>query len=321
MIRFTPRTEASHRVDLPYDALRTFAAVARHRSFSRAGGELLRSQSAVSLQVAKLEECVGQRLLDRTTKHVALTEAGAILEGYVRKTEALLGQATEQLEDLQQLERGRLVLSASDTTACYRLPEPLRDYRTRHPGIEIVVRNATSPRTLQAVLDHEVDLGIATLTGLPAGLEATPLFVRKDVLICPPDHKLARRRHMLLKDLEHHPFILLDDRCSSRRILDEQCREAAVALPIAMELSSIEVIKRFVRIDAGLSIVPEMAVREEVAAGTLATVEIDDFRRTPAHRMGVVHRKGRYLGQAARSFLESLSTRFAESTPPPAAAR
>ncbi len=303
----------SHREDilaLPYEALRTFAEVARLGSFSRAGEALYRSQSAVSLQVAKLEAAVGRRLPDRTTKRVELTEAGGVLLGYVRQTEALLEQASRELEDLDRMERGRLVICASDTTGCYRLPGILQQYRERHPGIEIVIRNATSPRTVQAVLAHEVDIGIVTLTALEPGLEAVPLFPRKDVLICHPRHRLARRRRVLLKDLERHSFILLDERCSSRRILDDLCREAQAVLPVAMELSSIEVIKRFVRIDAGLSVVPEMAVQEEVESGQLSAIEITDMQRGPRHEMGAVYKRGRYLTLAAQSFLAELREFF-----------
>lgn len=293
-------------MDWPYEAMRTFATVARLGSFSRAGETLFRSQSAVSLQVAKLEETVGRRLLDRTTKRVELTEAGAILLGYVQQTEALLEQARQEISDLDRMERGRLVICASDTTGCYRLPDILQRYRAAHPGIEIVIRNATSPRTAQAVLDHEVDLGIVTLRGIPPGLEAIPLFPRQDVLICHPAHRLARRRRILLKDLERYPFMLLDDQCSSRRLLDAVCREAGATLTVKMELSSIEVIKRFVRVDAGLSVVPAMAVQEEVAAGTLASVALADLERGPRTEMGVVYKQGRYLTLAARSFLAAL---------------
>lgn len=293
-------------MNLPYEAMRTFAEVAHEGSFSKAGGKLLRSQSAVSLQVAKLEECVGRRLLDRTTKRVELTEAGRILLGYLEQTEALLAQATRELEDLDQLERGRLVLCTSDTTGCYRLPAVLQRYREEHPGIEIEIRNATSPRSIEAVLEHEVDLGIVTLRDLPDGLDVTPLFARHDVLICHPEHRLARRKRLLLKDLEGEPLILLDQNCSSRRLLDALCRDARVALRIAMELSSIEVIKRFVRIDAGLSVVPAVAIEEEVAAGSLVAVELRDFASVHKVQMGVIQKQGRYQSLAARSFLEAL---------------
>ena len=303
-------------MELPYDALRTFSEVARQRSFSKAGERLYRSQSAISLQIRKLEQVVGRRLLDRTTKRIELTEAGAVLLGYVAQTEALLGQAERELADLDKLERGRFVISASDTTGCYRLPEILHAYRQRHPGIEIVIRNATSPRTIESVVDGEVDLGIVTLVGLHAGLEAIPLFGREDVLICAPGHALAGRRQILLKDLERYPFILLDERCSSRRLLDEACARARARLTIAMELSSIEVIKRLVRTDAGLSVVPAMAVREEIETGALACVAVRELERGPRHEMGAIYKRGRYLSLAARSFLEELAGHFGRPRKP-----
>src|SRR5262249_12373324 len=154
-----------------------------------------------SVQVAKLEATLGKRLFDRTTKHVVLTEAGQILLRYSTQIEGLLQQATQELADLDHLERGRLVLCTSDTTACYRLPALLQHYRECHPGIDLVVRNATSPQPIEAVCPHEVDLGIPPPPALNPELEALPLFSRHDVLICHPQHPLARRRTILLKDL------------------------------------------------------------------------------------------------------------------------
>ena len=304
-------------MDFPYEQVAAFHAVAKYGSFSKAGVALLRSQSAVSVQVAKLEATLGKRLFDRTTKHVVLTEAGQILLRYSTQIEGLLQQATQELADLDHLERGRLVLCTSDTTACYRLPALLQRYRECHPGIDMVVRNATSPQTIEAVCAHEVDLGIVTLTALKPELEALPLFSRHDVLICHPQHPLAQRRTVLLKDLEAYPLILLDQRCASRRIIDELCAQARVRLRITMELSSIEVIKRFVRIDAGLSVVPAIAVHEEVQAGGLAAVPIHDLPERSRYKMGVIYKKGRYLSLAARSFLQELQAFFNAAAPPP----
>lgn len=298
-------------MDLSDDQLRAFVAVVRHGGFSRAGEALLRSQSAVSVQVARLEQAVGARLLHRTTRRIALTEAGEVLLRYADRIERLRAQALHELADLSGLARGRLLLSASDTIGCYLLPGVLQAFRARHPAVEIALRNATSPRTTQAVLDHAVDLGIVTLGPPRPGLAARPLFPRQDVLICAPNHRLVRRRRVRLKDLEREPFLLLDPFCASRRILDDVCAAARVTLRIHTELSSIEVIKRFVRTEAGLSIVPAMAIREELAAGTLASVRVADFEERPPARMGVIHREDRYLSIAARRFLEELETAFA----------
>lgn len=295
---------------LSYDQLVVFHAVARHGSFTRAAEALFRSQSAVSIQVAKLEEVIEKPVFDRTTRYLVLTEAGQILLRYVSQMERLMGEAAQELEDLDKLERGRLVLCTSDTTGCYHLPAMLKQYLEHYPKIDIVVRNATSLRTIQAVAENEVDLGIVTLAYLKPDIEAIPLFTRHDTLACPPNHKLARRTSVRLKDLEQYPLILLDRNCSSRRLIDDLCQQAKVHLDVAMELSSIELIKRFVRIDAGLSIVPAVAIQEEVTRGVLAQVEIDDFQDRPRQKMGVIYKSGRYLSRAVQSFLEALQAYF-----------
>jgi len=228
-----------------------------------------------------------------------------------------MSQAESEFADLEEMSQGRLVLCTSDTTGCYRLPDMLRQYSERYPGIDIVVRNATSPRTIQAVHENEVDLGIVTLASLRPGLQSIPIFPRHDVLICHPDHELATSRRVRLKDLETRPMILLDQICSSRRIIDEFSEQAGTELTITMELSSIEVIKRFVRIDAGLSIVPEIAVKEEVSAGVLATVEIAEIGERPEHMVGVIYREGRYLTKAARGFMQALRSYVAAETSVP----
>jgi DNA-binding transcriptional LysR family regulator len=288
------------------DQMMAFQAVATYGSFSKAAVSLSRSQSSISVQVSKLEESLGKRLFDRTTKRIRLTDAGQILLLYVTQIERLMQQALQELDDLDHLERGRLVICTSDTTGCYYLPPLLQRYRQRHPGIDIVVRNATSPETIQAVRHHEVDLGIVTLPANSDDLVIIPLFSRHDVLIGHPQHPLAQRTSVSLQEIVSYPIILLDKACASRRIIDEVCAQAQVHLQISMELRSIEVIKRFVRIDAGLSIVPAMAIREDVAAGVLASVDVSDFANRALYQMGIIYKKNRYLSHAAQSFLEAL---------------
>lgn len=297
-------------LEISFEQLRSFLAVVKYHSFSRAAEKIFRTQAALSIQVARLEELTGTRLFNRTTKSLELTGAGRVLHKYLSGVEALLKEAKAELGDLQELVCGRLVLCTSDTTACYQLPLVLQLFTQRYRGIEIIVQNATSPRTWQMVLDGRVDLGIVTLEGLPASLVSLPLFQRRDVLICHPGHPLAGRKEILLKDLEAYPAILLDQNCATRQILDQTCRQSQVNLQIAMELSSVEVIKRFVRINAGISVIPQLAVSEEVAAGQLALCRIQDFRLRSPVQQGVIYKSGRYLSAASRGFLDLLQEHF-----------
>ena len=293
-------------LDITIEQINAFHAVATCGSFSQAGKKIFRTQSAVSIQIAKMEETINEKLFHRTTKTIELTDAGKVMLGYVSKIKTLLEEAEQEIMDMGKLERGRLIISTSDTTACYRLPNILQSYKAKYPGIEILVRNSTSLNTIEMVMQNEVDIGIATLAYIKPELEAIPLFSRQDVVICHPDHPLASREEVFLKDLEHYKCVLLDNNCSSRRILDELCKTAKVNLSIAMELSSIEVIKNFVAINAGISIVPEVAVQKEKQAGELKTLKLKDFEKHDEKKIGVIYKKNRYLSIAAQKFLEEL---------------
>ena len=291
-------------MEITFEQINAFKTVAIHKSFSKAAKKLYRTQSAVSIQVAKLEESIGQKLFHRTTKMIALTEAGQIFLKCVNGIDRVINETEQELNDLLEMERGRLMISTSDTTACYRIPDILQKYRRNYPKIEIIVRNSTSLKSIEMVLQGEVDLGIVTLSYLSPELEAIPLFSRSDVLICHPGHMLAGRKKIFLKDLEKYTMVLLDRNCSSRRILDDACDRTKVKLNIGMELSSIEVVKSFVAINAGISIVPEISVREDISAGKLKAIKIVDFDGDKKKKMGVIYRRDRYLSNASRRFLE-----------------
>ena len=123
-------------MDITFEQINSFKSVAKHKSFSIAAKKLYRTQSAVSIQIARLEENIGQKLFHRTTKMIALTEAGQIFLKCVNGITRLLDETEQELNDLLEMERGRLMISTSDTTACYRIPEILQKYRQKYPNDE-----------------------------------------------------------------------------------------------------------------------------------------------------------------------------------------
>jgi len=294
--------------DISFEQMKAFRAVAERGSFSAAATTLFRTQSAISIQVARLEHNLDQKLFYRSTKVVELTPAGIILQGYVNRIFDTVQEARAAMGDMDNVVKGRLVISTSDTTACYRLPLLFQEFQQRYPLVELLIQNHTSPQTIDKVLNREVDIGIATIRKMPAQLVSKPLFRRQDILICHPQHKLAHRADVLLKDLENYPVVLLDDKCSSRRLLDDYCTEAKVNLNIAMELSSIEVVKALVKIDTGISIVPEISVRADIEQGLLAGIAVADIAQQRAVQTGPIYHSARYLSKAAQAFLQLLET-------------
>jgi DNA-binding transcriptional LysR family regulator len=294
--------------DISFEQIKAFHAVAQRGSFSAAGKTLLRTQSAISIQVSRLEKNIGQKLFQRSTKSVELTPAGDIFLNYVNRIFDTVLEARNAMGDMDYVVKGRLIISTSDTTACYRLGGLLREFQQSYPLVELQIQNHTSPRTIEKVLSRDVDIGIATIRNMPTQLVCKPLFPRRDILICHPQHRLASCGGVGLKDLQGYAMVLLDEKSSSRRLLDDYCAQAEVSLDIAMELSSIEVVKALVKIDTGISIVPEISVRGDIEGGLLAGIAIADIAQQPPVQIGPIYHSRRYLSKAAQAFLLLLET-------------
>lgn len=261
------------------DQLLAFVTVARERGFSRAARRLGRTQSAVSQAVARLEGDLGTRLLARG-RATEPTAAGRVL---LQRAERILGEmerAREGLRALDELAAGALTVGTSDTLACYVLPPVLAAFRARYPAVELRLDNRPSPATAARVVEREIDVGVVTLP-LPRDARAPAERLRlerlarqEEVAICPPGHPLARRRRAGLEALAPYPLLLLDRTTGARALLDQELSRLGVAPRVAMEMSSVEVLKKLVELGLGVSIVPALAVEREVAAGALAAVRL-----------------------------------------------
>lgn len=288
-------------MDLDSARLRVFAAVARAGGFSRAAARLHRTQPAVSQAIRALEDDVGEPLLVRLGRGVKLTAAGEVLLEHAERSFAVLDAARERLQALQSLEAGELAIGTSDTNACYVLPPVLGAFRARYPGVELRISNRPSPITEQQVMARDVDLGFVTLPPGSNRLVAEALMVREDVAILPPAHRLAGRKRIRVAELRDEPWLLLDRGSRTRAWIDARLAGGPGGVRVAMELASIEAIKRLVALGFGISVVPRIAVAAEVASGALACASI--FPRREARQLGVVRPRGVPLGRAAAAFL------------------
>jgi DNA-binding transcriptional LysR family regulator len=281
-----------------------FRAVARNRSFSRAAEKLFRTQPAVSQAVRSLEDELDVKLFVRKARGAELTQAGEILFEHVETALGTLDRARARLHGLRGLMEGRLTISASDTTACYMLPEVLRSFREMHPAVEVLIYNRPSPAAAAQVAAHEADIGIVTLPVDCGGLSSERLVAREDVAICAPGHALSRRRRIALRDLTAHPLLLLDKGSNTRAFIDRKLADSGLTPLVAMELGSIEVIKRMVELNFGVSIVPRVAVEAEVARGTLCALAV--FGKRECRWLGIVYPRQGVCCYAADVFMQML---------------
>lgn len=267
--------------------LAAFRAVATQGGFSKAAKDLGKTQSSVSQAVLLLERELGQKLFSRDGHRPRLTDAGRIL--LVRATRIFeeMALAESELAALSALDSGVLVLGTSDTLACYFLPPVFAAFREQYPKIELRIDNRPSPVIAERVSEGQVDLGIVSLP-LPASLTVSgrpvserlafvELASQEDVAVCAPSHALAKRRQVSARELAAHPLLLLDRTTSSRALVDLAFAVEKLPLQVAMEMSSVELLKRFAELGFGVAIVPRFAVSRELQSGTLHVLRLERF--------------------------------------------
>jgi len=267
--------------------LAAFSAVATAGGFSKAAKQLGKTQSSVSQAVLLLERELGQKLFSRDGHRPRLTDAGRALLARATRIFEEMALAESELAGLSALDSGELVLGTSDTLACYFLPPVFAAFRERYPKVDLRIDNRPSPVIAERVSEGQVDLGIVSLP-LPASLavsgraigerlDCVELAPQEDVAVCSPGHALAKRRQVGVRELALHPLLLLDRTTSSRALVDLAFAAEGLRIELAMEMSSVEVLKRLAELGFGVAIVPRFSVQRERQGGTLRVLGLEQF--------------------------------------------
>jgi DNA-binding transcriptional LysR family regulator len=282
--------------------LETFLMVARDKSFSRAAVRLHRTQSAVSQTISKLEESLGEKLFDRSSRDGTLTDAGQLLVTYAEELLNVREEAREALKEIRQLNHGKLSLAANEFTSRYLLPVLHRFHRT-HPMIRIEVQRGLACEIPSSVLNHDVEFGV--LSFRPEGDELTSLLLYRDelALIVYPRHPLAKAHNVSIRDLGAESFVAHSVVSPYRERVIQAFKKRRTALHMSIELPTIEDIKHFVRMENGVALVPLIAVENELRRGDLVHVPVRElsFER----KLRIVHRRGAVLTHAGHAFLQT----------------
>jgi DNA-binding transcriptional LysR family regulator len=290
--------------------LRIFVCVVQERSFSRAAVKLLRTQPAISIAIRRLEEEVGEQLIDRAGRTLAVTEAGSVILAYAQQMLHLHDEALAEVGQLRGLYRGKLRIGANESTSLYFLPPLLLEFRERNPTIRIEVSRSLSERIPGEVLDRNLDFGFLSFDPKHPALESKVVFRDRLVLVASPGHRFASGGTVRIPDLASEHFIAHNVRTPTRARIFDLFERHATPLNISMEIATLETIKEFVVRDSGLAILPRMALDAEVSTGALVVVEVEDLALERTIR--VVFRREEVLSHAARSFLALVRDRSRE---------
>ena len=282
--------------------LRAFCQVARLGSVSRAAEALYLSQPAVTLQLQALERELGVRLLERSGKRLTPTREGELLYEMAKPlVEGLDGLAASFREQVRGLDAGELNVAAGSSTILYLLPGIVDAFRQRHADVRLSLHNVTGASGLDLLRSDAVDLAVGSMLDVPADLSYAPVYSFEPMLIMPPDHPLAERTDLSLEDLSPYGLILPPKRLTTYRLIDLVFQQNRVPYTVALEVGGWEVIKQYVAMGLGISIVTSICLTEadhqRLATRSLA-------RWFPSRSYGVLVRKGKVLSPQARAFID-----------------
>jgi len=280
--------------------LEVFLSVAQEKSFSRAAEALHRTQPAVSQAVRRLEGELGEPLFDRSSKDGTLTAAGKVLFDFAQQMMNLRHHAHTAIRELRDLHRGKLTLSANEYTVMGLLPL-IPTFRARHPHIKIEVKRSLASRIPSEILGRDTEIGVVTFKPSDASISSIPVTTDELALIVAPDHPLAGREVISVKELGAETFIAHNVPSPYRERVIKTFEKHRTPLNISMEMPTLEAIKRMVEDRMGVALVPRLTAQTEIERGLLAGLTVKEMRLE--RKLHLIYRKGATLSHAAKAFL------------------
>ena len=292
--------------------LRTFEAVARLKSFSRAAEELHVTQPTVSKQIRLLNEAVELPLLEQIGRKVFLTEAGEQLYATCADWLETWGRFEQTIADLKGIKRGRLRIAAVTTTK-YFMPRLLGPFCSQYPGIDIALEVVNRDRLLERLARNQDDLYIMGVPPDGLDIECEPFMENPLVVLAPISHPMARRKRIPFSDLANEPFIVREHGSGTRLTIEREFQERNMPLRIRMELGSNEAIKQAVVGGLGLALLSQSTLSLDPSQDDVTILDVKGF---PIKRFWyVVRPKSKQLSVVADVFLKFLLSHVQMLTP------
>jgi DNA-binding transcriptional LysR family regulator len=286
------------------ESLKAFCDLAETESFTKAAQINKVTQSAVSQQISSLERHFKSLLIERSKKKFRLTREGQVLYDFSKQMIQTYDSLESKLQELKDIISGTIRVATIYSIGLHDLPPYVKKFLKNFPTVNVHVEYRRANQVYDDVLSNVVDLGLVAYPTRESKLETVPL--RKDplVLICHPQHPFAKAKAVKLKALSGQKFIGFEPDIPTRKALDRILRDNNVEVHHVMEFDNIETVKRAVEIDAGISVVPQGTILQEVSKQTLAQVQLEDgefFRPLAA-----IYKKHKVLSPAVKQFLAIL---------------
>ena len=288
--------------------LRAFCRVAEVNNITKAAEGLCLTQPTVSLQLQALEREYDTILFERRGPVISLTPEGEILYRLaVPLTKGMDGLKETFDAHCGKLESGYLNIAAGETVILYLLPEIIKQFSEDFPGIKLRLHNVTGRDGLELLKSDEVDFAVGSFLEVPDGIRYRPTMTYQPMLIVSKEHPLATKKSVTLEDISPYGLILPPKHLSTWRTVDSVFRQHNIDYNVTLEAGGWEVVKKYVALNMGISIVNGACLTEENATDLKAFSLSKYF---PERDYGVITRESKFLTPQAKIFIDMLDPDF-----------
>jgi DNA-binding transcriptional LysR family regulator len=286
------------------ESLKMFCDLAETESFTKSAQISGVTQSAVSQQISSLERAFKSLLIERSKKKFRLTREGQVLYDYSKQIIQTYESLHSKLQELKDIISGTIRVATIYSIGLHDLPAYVKKFMRSYPTVNIHVEYRRANQVYEDVLSNVVDLGLVAYPVKDPKIEIIALRKEPLVLVCHPQHPFAKLKTVKLKALAGQKIIGFEPDIPTRKALDKILKEHGVEVNHVMEFDNVETVKRAVEIDAGISIVPQGTIAQEITKQTLVAVPIEDgdFYRPIA----AIYKKNKVLSPAMKQFLTIL---------------
>lgn len=280
--------------------LQAFCHAAQAQSMSKAAEKMFLSQPSISLLIKALEKDMGGHLFERRGPRIRLTTEGKmLLDLAMPLVEGIDSLAESFQEQCNNLVTGSLNIAAGESTTLYLLPDIVSRFTERYPQIQVNLHNVPGREGLALVQKGEVDFAVGPMLGVPDDIWYTPLISYEPVLITPLGHPLTAKSRVSLQDISLYSLIMPPQSMSTRNIIDVVFQQHNIDFKVQMEAGGWEVIKKYVEMALGISIVTSICL---TGNEKLSRIPLTDY--FPIRSYGLVLRRGKFISPAARRFID-----------------
>ncbi|PKL51243.1 MAG: LysR family transcriptional regulator [Planctomycetes bacterium HGW-Planctomycetes-1] len=290
------------------ETLQIFCDLAELKSFSKSAEKNMLSQSAVSQQLAQLEKSFHTPLIDRSRKSFSLTDAGELFYNTCKDVLSRYESFQSSLNYLKSSTKSKISIAAIYSIGMHSLQSYVKKFMELHPQVYLDIEYLSAAEIYNRLLLGKIDVGLVAVPRNHPDIQIFDFVAEPLVLVCSPQHPFAKKTSVDVYMMQYEPFIAFAHNVPTRNWIDQLLLNYNIAVKPIMEFDNVETIKRVVEINAGISIMPETTIKNELANGTLKAIPFSNEKFT--RPTAVIIRKNRVMNNNLKAFVDILRSKI-----------